>query len=413
MRTLVVAQDFPWPVSLGSHLRLQEVVRATAAVGEVDLFAFVPARRTEPCAVPDGVSVSRVATATNPRPHASWARRLRWLSSPGVPVDVVEARDPEIRHRFERWVAGPYDFVWFSKAATYERLSRPRLGPTVVDLDDLEDEKILGRLRAARSESASAAGGLRRVLSDAQARLDARRWHRLQDSVAASADRVVLCSELDARRLGSPNVIVVPNGYRAPEAPTGRPDPGRPPTISFPANFCYGPNADAARWLVGDILPELEARLPGLSLRLVGEPDSWLTTLHRPEVTVTGRVAVIEPELARADVVAVPIRFGSGTRIKIIEAFAHRIPVVSTTVGAEGLDVAHDEHLLLADDPATFATACATLVNDLPRRQRLVAAAHELFLARYQWSAAGTRIAALAEELAGPGQPRRAPSSSS
>ena len=81
-------------------------------------------------------------------------------------------------------------------------------------------------------------------------------------------------------------------------------------------------------------------------------------------MTVVGQVPDIDTELARADVVLVPIRFGSGTRLKILEAFAHRIPVVSTSLGAEGLDAVDEHHLLIADTPNAIAAACARLLED-------------------------------------------------
>ncbi len=410
-RVRVVAQDFPWPASLGSHPRLDAVIRATMALGETDLFAFVPARRDEPRTVPPDIRLARVETVTNPRPDASFLRRAQWLASPGVPLEVFDARSRPSRERFAHW-AGRYDFVWFSKATTYELLGRPRLGPTVVDLDDLEDAKILGRLRALGGDGGGGGGpghAMRRTVADAQARRNAARWHRLQRSVATDADRVVLCSDLDVARLGVANAVVVPNGYRAPEVPVGRAEAGEPPTFVFPANFCYGPNTDAARWLVHEILPELRRHFPDVAVRLVGEPDTWLAGLRHPGVTVTGRVPAMEPELARADAVVVPIRFGSGTRIKILEAFAHRLPVVSTTMGAEGLDVVPDQHLLLADDLAYLPTPAPPSWATPPDAAGFVSAAEQLFLDRYQWSSAGAGIRDLALELHQSGRPRLSP----
>ena len=100
----------------------------------------------------------------------------------------------------------------------------------------------------------------------------------------------------------------------------------------------------------------------------------------------------MEPELAAADLVVVPLRMGSGTRLKILEAFAHRVPVVSTRVGAEGLAVVDGTHLLLADQPASFASACARLCNDVGFRQRVVDAAERLFKERYESTVARDRI---------------------
>ena len=100
----------------------------------------------------------------------------------------------------------------------------------------------------------------------------------------------------------------------------------------------------------------------------------------------------MEPELARADVVAVPIRYGSGTRVKILEAFAHRIPVVSTTLGAEGLGLKPDEHFLAADEPSAFAAACIRLLENRDLRLYLTEHAYRLFLERYQSAHARDRI---------------------
>jgi len=100
--------------------------------------------------------------------------------------------------------------------------------------------------------------------------------------------------------------------------------------------------------------------------------------------------------------VVVPLRFASGTRIKILEAFAHRIPVVSTTVGAEGFDAEHDVHLLVADEPDSLARACAAALTDHALRERLVEEAAKLFWTRYRSSVTSDAVAALAQEVAGP-----------
>ncbi|HXW33859.1 MAG TPA: glycosyltransferase family 4 protein, partial [Acidimicrobiales bacterium] len=149
-----------------------------------------------------------------------------------------------------------------------------------------------------------------------------------------------------------------------------------------------------------NVLPFLRERIPNAELRLVGEPDSSVPNLaRRAGVTVVGRVPDMEPELARADLVVVPIRFGSGTRVKILEAFAHRIAVVSTTIGAEGLGVENRKQLLIGDDPQDFARLCAELLLDDQLRLTLIERANELFLAKHQWTTARARIKSLAFEL--------------
>ena len=117
-----------------------------------------------------------------------------------------------------------------------------------------------------------------------------------------------------------------------------------------------------------------------------------------PGVTVTGAVDDLHEEMLLADVAVVPIRFGSGTRLKVVEALANRIPVVTTTVGCEGIDVVDGEHVLIADDAAAFADACVRLAHDRVVRERLVDAGAELFESNYQWSTIRDRFVLLLRE---------------
>jgi glycosyltransferase involved in cell wall biosynthesis len=404
----VVAQDFPWPVSIGSHLRLAQVIDVIAGLGETDMFAFVPARRSGACALPADLEVVRLKTVTRPQPSLSLATRLRWLTASRLPLEVDQEDAVDARRQFEAWTTPPYDVVWFSKASTFELLGRPRLGPTVVDLDDLEDRKILSRLAAARTDRVvgPVTARARRAAGQVQAKMNAARWSRLQRIVADAVDRVVLCSELDAERSGLENVAVVPNGYDAPVHPVGRAQSADPPTLLLAGNFCYAPNADAASFLVSSILPRIKARLDEVSLRLVGEPNDSVSRLDRPpEVVVAGWVPTMEPELARADLVVVPLRYGSGTRVKILEAAAHRIPVVSTSLGAEGLGWEDGRHLLIADDAETFAAACVRLLRDPQLRRHVVDEAEKAFLEHFQWSSARQKVRALALQVSGAGPP--------
>ena len=159
----------------------------------------------------------------------------------------------------------------------------------------------------------------------------------LHANVARSVEGVVVCSELDRRRLGAENVHVIPNSYAYQHQPLGWPTVGHPPVITFPGVLKYPPNEDGAAWPVREIVPWMRERMPEVQIRLVGTATPEIEKLHDPPgVSVTGLVPDIGTELAIADVVAVPLRYGGGTRIKILEAFAHRIPVVSTTPGAAG-----------------------------------------------------------------------------
>jgi glycosyltransferase involved in cell wall biosynthesis len=136
-------------------------------------------------------------------------------------------------------------------------------------------------------------------------------------------------------------------------------------------------------------------------MRLVGTTTPALVDLNDPPaVTLVGQVADIITELAAADLVIVPLRFGSGTCLKVLEAFAQKVPVVSTSLGAECLDVEDGVHLLLADSADGLAGACACLLGDEAQRARLVDKAHELFLERFTDDVVAGRVAELAQRVA-------------
>ena len=221
---------------------------------------------------------------------------------------------------------------------------------------------------------------------------------------------MLLCSDLDVERIGVPNAEVVVNSYQKPFPPVGRERKGGSPVILLPATFDYEPNVDGAKWLTTEIAPLIRRQLPGAQIRLVGHSTPPVEALHDPpNVTVVGRVPDMTTELARADVVVVPVRFGSGTRLKILEAFAHRVPVVSTTIGAEGLGVDHRDHLLIADRPEEFADAIYRLRSSPTLRRRIVDSAERLYVERYASGAAQARVRDLAREVAGPEAASRPP----
>lgn len=380
-------------------LRLEAVIDAIASLGTVDLFSTVLLQRGLPTELPPSAPIARSAISIYPgRKLGAWAR-ARWLSG-RWPMEVSQRYAPGLKADLQRFARGPYDFVWVSKAWTYALVGEPRLGPTVVDLDDLEDRKIWVRLNDpsfAKDYPPTLSGKAHEALARRQAALNAKRWAALQDKIASAVGAVVVCSDLDKSRMqGGDNVVIVPNGYQPPAKPVGRTEVSSPPTIVLQGVLTYPPNMDAAKWLSGEIAPVLRQAHPEAEVRLVGSP---IPTLHDPpRVTVTGWVPDITTELARADIIAVPLRYGSGTRVKILEAFAHRIPVVSTTFGAEGLGVTDGEHLLLGDTPEKFADACSRLIEDTELRAQLADNAQRLLLERYTWAHAASVITGLAKK---------------
>jgi glycosyltransferase involved in cell wall biosynthesis len=146
----------------------------------------------------------------------------------------------------------------------------------------------------------------------------------------------------------------------------------------------YGPNVHGTTWFATSVLPRLRQMHPDVELRIVGESSARIQSLARLEgVVVVGEVGDMRPALADAWLVAVPVRWGSGSRVKILEAWAHGLPVVSTALGAEGIGAVDGENLLIADGEEEFARKCADLLSDRDRARRLGAAGRSRYLRHF------------------------------
>jgi glycosyltransferase involved in cell wall biosynthesis len=165
-------------------------------------------------------------------------------------------------------------------------------------------------------------------------------------------------------------------------------------SIVFTGSMDWLPNEDAMQFFCADVLRRIQSAVPDAVLSIVGRAPTpavqRLAQMHG--VRVTGRVDDVRQYLHDAAVFVVPLRIGGGTRLKIFEAMAAGKAVVSTTVGAEGLDVTPDEHLLIADAAPAFADAVVQLLRNSDRRRLLGEAARALVLAKYDWAAVAGRL---------------------
>jgi glycosyltransferase involved in cell wall biosynthesis len=322
-----------------------------------------------------------------------------------MPIGLPWQDRAAVQLDLDRFRSGRYDLVWCFGARTFVLAGEPAEPAVVVDLDDLEDQKIAARLAVPRPPTAGTTARLRQALSRVVAEEEIRRWRRLHRRIGRRSAAVVVCSELDARRArahGVTNTEVIPNGYPLIGEPLGRVTVGTPPTVLFQGLLTYPANVEAARWLVHEVGPALRSLVPSARIRLVGKHQPDLFELDDPpRVSVVGRVPHMADELRRADLVIVPVRYGSGTRLKILEAFAQRVPVVSTTLGAEGLGVEDGVHLLLGDTATALAAACARLLGDDALRAEITDRAHALFLTRFQSKVVEEQVAELARRAAG------------
>jgi glycosyltransferase involved in cell wall biosynthesis len=396
-RVLFVSSVIPWPLDAGNHIRVYHLLRAAAEVAEITLVCFA-----------DSVDDERHLDVLRPLVHRTFAvqkdscgyRRQRRLPRPlQLAQSLAEYCHPTMPTLLRAWESDDaerlmrtlseesFDVVWGERLGALQCLRHFPRSRRILDLDDVEHRKLLHKVRQSP---------LSRLTPFEY--VEAAKLRRLE--LGLTRDRgldLIVCSELDRARLGGgPRVHVVPNGVELPEvvAPV---DLAAPPSVVFVGTMSYSPNVDAARFFVETILPLIRAEVPDIVFTIVGKnPAPAVRQLHDGRhVIVAGGVPSVTPYLQQSRLVVTPIRFGGGTRIKILEAMAHRRPVVSTSIGAEGIDADAGRHLLVADDPRGFAAACTRLLQDRRAADDVAAAGFGLVESRYQWQHIERRVADL------------------
>jgi len=262
--------------------------------------------------------------------------------------------------------------------ASYANLLRPHADLLVLDLHNVESQ-----LAATLAEETSGLEAFAfRRFRDA--------YERLEKNWLPRFDLILVTSEVDAKRIrpaaGRARVCVFPNALLV----IPRPDALESESIVFSGNLEYHPNIEAVRWFRSAIWPRVKDLCPTLSWHVVGRNAGAIQSLMKddPRIRVIGPVDDAVTTLASSRICIVPLRSGSGTRFKIIEAWAAGRAVVSTALGAEGLGAEPGKHLLIADQPEEFADSIARLNDDPGLRKKLGDAGREFYLDRFTWPVA-------------------------
>lgn len=383
MRILIVASFIPYPPDSGARIRTWEIARRFQPDHEVVFALHV----RSPADVERVDAIRRHGfQVIAGRINTGWRAAATILSEilRGAPPLFALRRSRELENELLRVHArAPFDVIQVEhfELARYARIiGGPRQTVRAIVLHDV--------LSIAYARMATVEPNLfwriwRRYNS---LRLKAYERKLLRDYTVCIAvsdpDRARIASVVEPQR-----IHVFPNCVdSAAKTVLDEPDPGAP-AILFTGLFLHPPNADAARWLLGDIFPRVRALLPQCALYLAGaDPPRDLKRLSsQPGVILTGRVDDIASCYARCHIAVAPLRSGGGTRLKILEAMAFGRPVVSTTLGAEGLAVNHGEHLLLADTAEDFARACVRLLQDPALRSGIRSSARGLVERDYRW----------------------------
>lgn len=305
-----------------------------------------------------------------------------------APDAVREAHDWIAQARFDAIVAGGLYMLPYVPAAALRR--------TLLDSHNVDSERIATMAAALWPRP-------RAVL----ARVQLRPVRRYEERAAAAVGGVLAVSEPEARwfeRVAPGRVVLVANGVDSARI-TPREGTAAGGPVLFVGSLDYGANVDGARVLLDEIAPRLTH--PGVRIALVGAlppPELRAAAAAAPvPVEVTGRVAEIAPWFAASRVLVVPLRFGGGTRLKILEAMAHGVPVVTTSLGCAGLDVEHERDIVVADDHAEFARWVDRLLADDELARAIGMGGRATVVSRYDWRTIGDALEPALRALPGVG----------
>jgi glycosyltransferase involved in cell wall biosynthesis len=337
----------------------------------------------------------------NPHGASGWRRRLlqlrSWFSRESFQRLVSMA--PEVQARLDAVLtAQRFDVVLvnFPHLAHYRLRQSPPGTPAPVVIIDSHDVHY----DLARQIAVSAASFGRRL----HARLNWRKLQREEIAAYENAEGVCVCSLADQQRLANDapaaRTVIIPNAADVDRLQPRSSDPApEANTVLFFGLLASVPNVDGLLFFIRDIWPRVLAARPSAQFIVVGaNPAPELRALEAPGVTIVGPVDDLRPHLSRAAVVVVPLRLGSGTRLKILESWAMARPVVSTSLGAEGLESLSGKHLLIADGPAEFAAAVVRTLNEPDLAARLGAAGRALVSESYSWQGTAKSLAAFLQQ---------------
>jgi glycosyltransferase involved in cell wall biosynthesis len=376
---LLLAPEAPYPLAGGGALRTASLLHYLARNYDVDLIVFRQPGGPDPSPdLPAGL-VRRVSTIDLPAnrrdPFARAVRNAGRMARRIPPlVDRFSGFHHEVAAAIEgrRYEVGVIEHFW---CAPYREQIASACALTVLDLHNIES--VLHE-RCAVADGGAAAFA-HHVFHRASVNLE-RRWLPRFSLVLTTSK-----SDASFARAIAPKarIAVYPNAL------PGTPLPPRAGenALVFSGNMEYHPNRSAIRFFRQEVWPALRAEWPSLVWRLVGKnPDAVRKfTSGDPRIEVIGPVADAVAELARSRIAIVPLLAGSGTRLKILEAWAAGLPVVSTTLGAEGLGARDGEHLLLADGGPAFAGAVSRLLSCTETRQKLGNAGRLLLEKEFTW----------------------------
>lgn len=382
MKILIVTPSFPYPPDSGAKIRIYNMIRYLSEDNEVHLISLTDCGDDQVSFMErycKKVSVVR----TSRRPALFQLPGVLYNLLRGLPFMLKYAQAPELKEALlqvsER---DGYDIVQFEHsymAYNVRYLSKDLRCKTVLSFHNIAS---LQYYRIYQLE--------KRLIWKLKCLFEWVPMLRWESKVAQRFHKSLVVSELDRilLRLMNPglDVSVIPNGVDAQKF-SSYPLAVRERNIIFVGLMDYGPNADAVLYFHREIFPLIKKKMPDLGFLVVGcnPPPEVRELSGNPDVLVTGRVEDLRPYYQKAAVAVIPLRSGGGTRLKIIEAMSTGTPVVSTSVGCEGLEVSDGEHIMIADTPEEFADKVVQVLESQETWLKLSSQARRLVEETYDW----------------------------
>lgn len=387
MRILFVTEQFPYPLDGGGNVRTFNLLRGLATAHHVTLIAVAPTHAGEP----DPATVAHLCHEVRlvppvPRGRLREAWRLCCGMRKGESLVLARHRSAAFGAQIAHILNHPpgnvsYDAIHFNHldTAIYESLVSPGT------LRVLDEHNVVS------NQVATTARVERRTFRRAVLTREHRRLKAVEARLCNRMDCCLVCSEPDAQSLRTlgveSSVAVVPNGvdltgFAPPDEPRPRND------VVFVGSLDYDPCEKGVWFFCTEILPLLRRSMPTVRFVAVGRnPSLRLRRLAASDdgMILTGRVADVRPFMHAASVSVAPLLSGSGTRLKILESLAAGTPVVTTTLGVEGIEALPGEHLLVADEPEAFATAVRSIMGDESLARKLRQQGRQLVESKYGW----------------------------
>jgi polysaccharide biosynthesis protein PslH len=396
LKILFVSQMPASPARFGAQARMHGLMTELARHHDLTAVMLVDEEfDIEECRTAMRAYCRGVELISNPRGRGGLAKRWLQLRSVGstrswerlrVTVPAMQQTLDRVL-RTERFDIVSLEFTFLGECHLRQAPSGERPPALIVDSHNIDYD-------LARQYARTGGNLLRR----AYAEINWRKLRREELGTYLDADGVCLCSGADEQRLleqiPGARTVVIPNAanvdYYQPR-PTDPPSDGR--TVVFFGLLSYQPNIDGVIYLLQNIWPRIAEMHPHARCKIIGgSPPPSLTALAGPRIQFTGFVPDLRPHLAEAAAVVVPLRQGGGTRLKIVEAMAMGKAMVSTTLGAEGIEATSGRDILIADQPEAFASEVSRLLAEPDLAARIGQSARQLAEQRYAWSAAARTL---------------------